>query len=118
MVFPEGTLVKAETGFEGKGRPFGKPVRILLSLREVLNRLVNILNHMGEDYFTVVPRSIQERVIGGKFVVNPRHITESLHLVKVEICPEELGYACVFQPCSLVGTVVNVAEENVYPREV
>ena len=100
MILPVGTLIEAETGLESKGCPLGGTVvQSAVGIRQVLDCIVHILDHFLHYELAAVPWSHEVLIGRAELVVDPRHVTESLDLVEIEIGPEETAERSVLHSC-------------------
>ena len=117
MILAEGALEQAELGLQGHSRPLGNLVCALLH-RQVRDCEVYVFEHLAEDELTAVARAGELLGIGGtqRFVV-PRHITETLYLIEIEIRAEEAGQCLILHTDCLVRAMIQVLQQGVYVSE-
>ena len=117
MVFPESAFEKTEPGFKGQCAPLGYPVQVLAGT-EVLDGIVYILYHLLHHIFPGIPRFVQVRIIGSELLVIPWHIPEPLHLIKIEICPEEPRQRVVLYTDLLILAVHGIFKQGIHITQV
>ena len=88
VIFAECPLKQAGSRLEGKRRPFGDFVQFV-DRREIFRSIVQVLNYFGHHKVAGVPRLVEFRVGRTELFVIPRNISETLHFLEIEVCPEE-----------------------------
>ena len=94
MILSEGSLIQAEAGLESKCRPFCRAIVMsAIGLGKTSDGFIDILEHMRHHYFAGITRSLELGGIRIKFVINPRNVSELLHLVEIEVGAKNLQRA-------------------------
>ena len=113
VVFAEGSLKEQESRFEGHRRPFGDFVGMLVC-GEISNGKVYVLYHFAHYELTAVAGPVQLFGLGrAQGMAVPRHVAETLHLLKIEVDAEETGDCLIFDAYRRVGTVIQVFYKGV-----
>ena len=116
MIFPVCTFVQTEARLQRQCRPTVYAERtagLFFLCRQVLDSIVDIGKHIGHHQFTRIACLIQVRVIRKQFLVIPRHITETLYLIIIEVGTEETCQRRIFHSRFRIFTFVYIAQQGI-----
>ena len=129
MIFAEGSLKEADTGFEGKGHipvndgAVGIGEFAAVPGAQVFACKIKILQHFLHNEFPAVPRLIEIRIVVFQRPVIPGDISESLYFIEIEYRPHQTRQGAVMSPglCRNIRIIVmgeeiiNIAQASPTP---
>ena len=116
VIFAECSLKQASPRFECKRSPFGDFVKFV-GCREIFRSIVQVLNDFDHYKVAGVPWLVEIRVCRTELLVIPRNITETLHFLEIEVCPEEPCKSHILIPDLNVRAVYGVLYQSVVVPE-
>ena len=112
MVFPECSLKEGDAGFIRKSRQLVDMINVIRSIGKLLDSLVKVLNDLQHDISAGITSLVEHFIIAradGSLII--RDISESLDLVEIEHCAEEMGDTLILGACRGIFAAVAILEE-------